>query len=107
MSHLLRDARGSLTDVSATPPRQDLEPVQEPLKPSDEPFDVGSYELLRRATRIVESMIGAKRTRTTKKGNRLVYRVMGLMRRGETLELEKLRSRHDRGSYPQCFILWD
>lgn len=93
MSHLLRDARGSLTDVSATPPRQDLEPVQEPLEPSDEPFDQGSYELLRRATKIVSRMIGTSRTLKTKKGNRLVFQVMNLMRTGQTLELEKLRAR--------------
>lgn len=100
MSHLLRDVRGSLTDVSATPPRQSLEPVQEQLEPSDEPFDVGSYNLLRKATRIVESMIGASRTRNTRKGNRLVYRVMNLMRTGQTLELEKLRSRFGHYSVP-------
>lgn len=100
MSHFLRDANGALQDVATQPIKTETDPSPALPGASHGEFDFGSYELLRRATKIVERMIGAKRTRTTKRGNSLVYRVMGHMKRGETLELEKLRARHGNYSSP-------
>lgn len=100
MSHLLRDARGSLTDVSPTPLRQDLEPVQEPLEPSQDDFSMIDYQTLRVATKLATRLIGKRAVTKTRRGEKLVWRLIGHMRRGETLEIEKLRARYQHNMLP-------
>ena len=100
--HLLREHSDKLQDNPAA--ARETESFSCPVAvPVIEPFDPGSYALLRRATKLVERMIGKDRTRRTRRGERMVYRVMNLMRTGQTLELEKLRNRHKPGTYPQSF----
>ena len=102
--HLLREMSDKLQDDPAAV--KETEPSCRVAVPVVEEFDPGSYELLRRATKLSEKLIGKETTRKTKRGVRMVYRIMQLMRSRQTLELEKLRNQHDRGSYPQCFIPW-
>ena len=103
--HLLREHSDKLQDNPAAAKETESSSCRVAV-PVVEPFDPGSYELLRRATKLSERLIGKEITRKTKRGVRMVYRIMQLMRTGQTLKLEKLRNQHDRGSYPQCFIPW-
>lgn len=89
----LSDSEGHLIDVGRSPVDLSSSPSQDHTEAAQEEFDQGSYELLRRATKVVERMIGHQRTVRTRKGSRLVFQVMNLMRTGQTLELEKLRAR--------------
>ena len=102
--HLLREQSDKLQD---SPAAKETDSSCRVAVPVVQPFDPGSYELLRRATRLVERMLGKETTRKTKRGERMVYRVMQLMRTGQTLKLEKLRNQHKPGSYPQCYIPWN
>ena len=100
--HLLREQSDKLQDNPAA--AKETDSSCRVAVPVVEPFDCDSYTLLRRATKLSERLIGKETTRKTKRGGRMVHRIMQLMRTGQTLELEKLRNQHDRGSYPQSFF---
>ena len=100
MNHLLRDVRDKVIDSSPIPFKPEQEPSEPLVGPAQDEFDFGSYEILRRATKLASRLIGTRAATRTKRGERLVWRIVGHMKRGETLELEKLRSRMQRNLLP-------
>lgn len=94
-SHLLRDAQGKLSDAAVTPLRTET-PQLPQAEPQGQEFDMASYTVLRRATKLAERLIGSRAVRRTKKGERLVHQIVGYMRCGDTLALERLRLRHQQ-----------